>query len=44
MNSRPKEMGDVSAQEETIQVLKQTAATGNLPHLLFYGPPGTGIE
>ncbi|KAJ3075968.1 replication factor C subunit 4 [Podochytrium sp. JEL0797] len=39
---RPKGIHEVSAQEETIQVLRKTMESGNLPHLLFYGPPGTG--
>ncbi|KAI9597351.1 P-loop containing nucleoside triphosphate hydrolase protein [Syncephalis fuscata] len=39
---RPKTMRDITAQEETIQVLTRTMESRNLPHLLFYGPPGTG--
>ena len=35
-------MSQVSAQDETIHVLRNTAASNNLPHLLFYGPAGTG--
>ncbi|KAI8053460.1 P-loop containing nucleoside triphosphate hydrolase protein [Syncephalis plumigaleata] len=39
---RPKTMQDITAQEETVQVLTRTMESKNLPHLLFYGPPGTG--
>ncbi|KAF8469639.1 P-loop containing nucleoside triphosphate hydrolase protein [Kalaharituber pfeilii] len=39
---RPKNLGDVSAQDHTISVLKRTLQSANLPHMLFYGPPGTG--
>ncbi|GAA6062352.1 hypothetical protein JCM10212_005694 [Sporobolomyces blumeae] len=39
---RPKNLGEVSAQEHTTQVLKKTLGSSNLPHMLFYGPPGTG--
>lgn len=39
---RPKTIDDISAQEETVRVLKKSIVSHNLPHLLFYGPPGTG--
>lgn len=39
---RPKSLGDVTAQDHTIDVLKRTLQSKNLPHMLFYGPPGTG--
>ncbi|ORX44364.1 hypothetical protein BCR36DRAFT_586222 [Piromyces finnis] len=39
---RPKNMDEVSSQEEVVKVLRKTMETKNLPHLLFYGPPGTG--
>ena len=40
--SRPKRLDDVAHQEEVVQTLKRTLQSGNLPHLLLYGPPGTG--
>ncbi|KAJ1903170.1 Subunit of heteropentameric Replication factor C (RF-C) [Coemansia sp. S100] len=39
---RPKNIDDITAQEEVVQVLRKSLETKNLPHLLFYGPPGTG--
>eukprot|EP01135_Chromosphaera_perkinsii_P008707 Nk52_evm40s1444 gene=Nk52_evmTU40s1444 len=39
---RPKNVSEVSHQEEVVAVLKASVETGNLPHLLFYGPPGSG--
>ncbi|KAJ2160009.1 Subunit of heteropentameric Replication factor C (RF-C) [Coemansia sp. RSA 552] len=39
---RPKNIGEVAAQEEVVQVLRKSLETKNLPHLLFYGPAGTG--
>ncbi|BGO89612.1 hypothetical protein NBRC10512_001537 [Rhodotorula toruloides] len=39
---RPKNLGEVSAQDHTVQVLQKTLGSSNLPHMLFYGPPGTG--
>ncbi|KAI5476518.1 replication factor C subunit 2 [Pseudohyphozyma bogoriensis] len=39
---RPKNLGEVSAQDHTVAVLKKTLGSANLPHMLFYGPPGTG--
>jgi replication factor C subunit 2/4 len=39
---RPKELKDVSHQGEIVATLKNAVETNRLPHLLFYGPPGTG--
>ncbi|CAG8531272.1 2195_t:CDS:10, partial [Ambispora leptoticha] len=39
---RPKSIDDVTAQEQTVAVLKKSIESKNLPHMLFYGPPGTG--
>jgi len=41
-SSRPKTLSEVTAQDNTIQVLSRTLQSTNLPHMLFYGPPGTG--
>jgi hypothetical protein len=39
---RPKSLDEVSHQAEIVATLKNSVATGRLPHLLFYGPPGSG--
>ncbi len=39
---RPKTLGEVVGQEEIVERLTSYAKTGNLPHLLFAGPAGTG--
>ncbi|KAJ1667731.1 Subunit of heteropentameric Replication factor C (RF-C) [Coemansia sp. RSA 1813] len=39
---RPRNIDEVTAQDEVVQVLRKSLETKNLPHLLFYGPPGTG--
>ena len=39
---RPKTLDDVTAQSNTVTVLKRALESANLPHMLFYGPPGTG--
>ncbi len=39
---RPKSLGEVVGQEEIVERLQAYAKTGNLPHLLFAGPAGTG--
>eukprot|EP01036_Dinobryon_divergens_P023033 gene23033-31346_t len=39
---RPEKVEDVSHQDEIIQTLKKSIEIGNIPHLLFHGPPGTG--
>lgn len=39
---RPKKLDEVISQEESISILNNTLKTGELPHLLIYGAPGTG--
>jgi replication factor C subunit 2/4 len=39
---RPKHLNDVTAQNHVIKPLMQTLKKGNLPHLIFHGPPGCG--
>ncbi len=39
---RPKSLDEVEGQEDIVERLKAYVKTGNLPHLLFAGPPGTG--
>jgi len=39
---RPEKVEDVAHQEEVVKTLKTSILQGNLPHLLFHGPPGTG--
>ena len=39
---RPSTVDEVSHQDEVIRTLKMSIDQGNLPHLLFHGPPGTG--
>jgi replication-associated recombination protein RarA len=39
---RPKDLTQVSHQTEVVATLQNAVATGRLPHLLFYGPPGSG--
>ena len=39
---RPKTLDEVVGQDEIVERLKAYARSGNLPHLLFAGPPGTG--
>lgn len=39
---RPKKLDDIIQQDEVIKVLKKTVETGEMTHLLFYGPSGTG--
>lgn len=39
---RPKKINEVIYQDEVIKILTNVINTGNLPHLLFYGGPGTG--
>lgn len=39
---RPTRVEDVSHQDEVIKALKSSIDVGNIPHLLFHGPPGTG--
>lgn len=40
---RPERVEDVSHQDEVIKTLKSAIEQGSVPHLLFYGPPGTGL-
>ncbi|KAJ4344181.1 nuclear protein localization protein 4 [Ascochyta clinopodiicola] len=42
VDGRPKTLSEVTAQDNTIQILSRTLQSTNLPHMLFYGPPGTG--
>jgi predicted ATPase with chaperone activity len=39
---RPNKLEDVVYQTNVVNALKNTRATGKMPHLLLYGPPGTG--
>lgn len=39
---RPKNIKDIIYQDEIVMMFKNTLKTGNLPHLLLYGPPGCG--
>ena len=39
---RPKKLDDVIQQDEVIKVLKESLRTGDFPHMLLYGKPGTG--
>jgi len=39
---RPKTLDDIIDQDDIVKMLKNTVETGNLPHLLFHGPAGTG--
>ena len=39
---RPEKVDDVAHQDEVVKTLKTSIINGNLPHLLFHGPPGTG--
>jgi replication factor C small subunit len=39
---RPKNLDEVVGQKDIVDRLKAYAETGNLPHLLFAGPAGTG--
>ncbi len=39
---RPRTLEEVIGQEAAVALLKRVAAGGDLPHLLFHGPPGTG--
>ena len=39
---RPKKISDIVSQDETISIMNKITNNGNLPHLLFYGPPGVG--
>lgn len=39
---RPKRLDDIVSQDEAIKILKNTAETGEMPHLLIYGNSGIG--
>lgn len=39
---RPRRLADIVSQDESINILNNTLKTGELPHLLLYGSPGTG--
>ncbi len=39
---RPRTLSDVVGQAEVVKRLKSYVKSGNLPHLMFAGPPGTG--
>jgi replication factor C subunit 2/4 len=39
---RPSTLTEVSGQQETVEILSKTIKSNNLPHLLFYGVPGSG--
>lgn len=39
---RPENINEVSSQDEIKILFNDTLKTGNLPHLLLHGPPGTG--
>lgn len=39
---RPKKLKDIISQDESINILNNTLISGELPHLLLYGGPGTG--
>ncbi|KAK8899363.1 replication factor C subunit 4 [Tritrichomonas musculus] len=39
---RPQTIDDIVQQDEVVSALRTTLEKGDLPHLLFHGPPGTG--
>ena len=39
---RPSRIDEVESQEECTRALRAAVASGNIPHLLLFGPPGTG--
>jgi len=39
---RPKTLKEIVGQEEVVERLRGYVRSGNLPNLLFAGPPGTG--
>ncbi len=39
---RPKELNDLVSHEDIINTIKRFMDQKKLPHLLFYGPAGTG--
>ena len=41
---RPDNLSELIAHDDIINILNQLIDSNKLPHLLFYGPPGTGIK
>lgn len=39
---RPQRIDDIVQQDEVVSALRSTLASGDLPHLIFHGPPGSG--
>ncbi len=39
---RPTRIDDIIDQDHVKARVKEMLANGNIPHLLFFGPPGTG--
>lgn len=39
---RPQCLNDVYGQSDTVATIRRFATEGRIPHLLFYGPPGSG--
>lgn len=39
---RPKNINQIVHQDEVVKVLKDTLKTGQMPHMIMYGPSGTG--
>lgn len=39
---RPRKLKGIVGQSKTIETLRNAIRTNNLPHMLFYGPPGSG--
>lgn len=39
---RPQCLDDVYGQSDTVETIRRFASEGRIPHLLFYGPPGSG--
>ncbi len=40
---RPNSLEELIAHEAIVEVLNRLIESNKLPHLLFHGPPGTGI-
>ena len=40
---RPNKLDELIAHEDIINILNKLIDSNKLPHLLFHGPPGTGI-
>ncbi|KKY21724.1 putative replication factor c subunit 2 [Phaeomoniella chlamydospora] len=39
---RPRTLDDITGQNHTVEILRRTLGAANLPHMLYYGPPGVG--